>query len=393
MAPTSPIAPAPTVQTAAAVAGLTLGCIGVLMLGVQPLVLGALLDEHRLSVAQLTQAAMLEQLALGIVAGALGAFAARRHLRLYGCAGCLLVAAANAACLGADGMGFVLWRGVSGLGGGILLWIAAGVVAFSPAPARLSALFVAAQAALQGLLAALLPITLIPILGANSGLASLGALSVISILLVRLLPAELPDLAKQEFAPRHLGVGAYAGLIASFFFMAAIVGVWVFVEPLATSSNINPSVARFAVASNLTAQFLAAVLMSILAKRLATVAGWVLVGCCAILLLAIALLFDNPHNGTFLAAVLLHGFAWSVGLTFYVPLLIRADPTRRAAVLLGGAQMLGGSAGPIITGAFATETHLMPVLFGAALLTSIALVNTLVSSLHPSRSQWLQEPV
>jgi hypothetical protein len=45
------------------------------MLGLQPLLLGALLDEHRISVSQLTQAATMEQLMIGIVAGALGACA------------------------------------------------------------------------------------------------------------------------------------------------------------------------------------------------------------------------------------------------------------------------------------------------------------------------------
>ena len=367
--------------------------MGVLMLGLQPLVLGALLDEHRLSVAQLTQAAMLEQLALGITAGALGAFAARRHLRVYACVGCLVLAAANAACVGAHGMSFILWRGVSGLGGGIALWIAAGVVAFSPTPARLAAFFVGAQAVLQGLLAALLPITLMPTMGANGGLASMGALSVASLLLVRLLPVGLPEPARHEIGPGRLGVGAYAGLIASFFFMAAIVGLWVFVEPLAASSHISPAVARFAVAANLAAQCLAAALLSILGTRLARVSGWVLIGGCAALLLALVLLFDNPHEATFLAAVLLHGFVWSVGLTFYVPLLIRADPTRRAAILLAGAQMLGGSAGPIITGMFATETRLIPVLLSAVLLTSIALVGTVVASFHPGRGYPHQEPV
>ncbi len=381
--PVSSVALVAVVRPAAALAGITLGCIGVLMLGLQPLLLGWLLEEHRLSVAQLTQAAMLEQLALGIVAGALGAFAPRRRLRLLACVGCGLVAAGNAGCLGAHGMSFVLWRAVSGSGGGVLLWIAGGIIAFSQAPARLSGIFVGTQAVWQCALAALLPVTLIPIWGTNGGFTSLAVLSVASIALVRLLPSGLPELVKQDVGPARLGLGAYAGLTASFFFMAAIVGFWVFVEPLGASSSISASVARFAVASNLAAQFVGAALAIILARRLVPVVTWVLAGSCLLLLTALGLVSGNPHNAAFLTAVLLHGLVWTLGLTFYVPLLIRVDPSRRGAMLLSGAEMLGGSAGPIVTGLFATETRLTPVLVSAALLALVALVSTVVASRYP----------
>lgn len=76
---------------AATTAGPTLGCVGLLMLGLQPLLLGALLEEHRFSVAQLMQPATAEILAVGVVAGALGGAPSHRHLRGYGLAGCLVL--------------------------------------------------------------------------------------------------------------------------------------------------------------------------------------------------------------------------------------------------------------------------------------------------------------
>ena len=381
---TMPVAPRPAVSLAAAGTGIALGCIGVLMLGLQPLLLGSLLEEHRLSVAQLTQAAMLEQLAMGVVAGALGAFAPPRHLRLLGGVGCLLLAASNAGCLGGSGLSLVLWRGMSGCGGGILLWIAAGIIAFSRTPARFSALFVGAQAAFQGALAALLPVTLMPVMGANGGLAALVVLSLASILLLRWLPSDLPDLAKETLGRGWIGVRACAGLLASFFFMAAIVGFWVFVEPLGAFQHISPVVTRFADAANLAAQFAGAVLAIVLAQRLAGAVGTVLVASCAALLVTVAWVATVPHDSAYLAALMLHGFVWSVGLSFYVPLLVRADPTRRGAMLLPGAQMLGGSAGPIITGWFATEMYLTPVLISTALLALVALGGTVVAAVKRS---------
>ena len=364
----------------AAGAGITLGCVAVLMLGLQPLLLGGLLDEHRLSVAQLTQAAMLELLALGVVAGALGAFAPRRHLRLLGGVGCLLLAVSNTGCLGGSGLSLVLWRGVSGCGGGILLWIAGGIIAFSPTPARFSAIFVGAQAAFQGALAALLPVTLMPGMGANGGLAALAVLSFASIPLLRWLPCDLPDLAKDTLGRGWIGAGASAGLLAGFFFMAAIVGFWVFVEPLAAAHHVTPALSRFADAWNLAAQLAGAVFATVLAQRLVRVVGTVLVIGCAAVLVALALVFTASHDTPFFIALMLHGFVWSIGLSYYVPLLIRADPTRRGAILLPGALMLGGSAGPIITGWFATETDLTPVLISTALLVLATLAGTVVAA-------------
>ncbi len=368
----------------AAGAGITLGCISVLMLGLQPLLLGGLLEEHRLSVAQLTQAAMLEQLALGVVAGALGAFATRRRLHLLAGLGCLLLAVSNVGCLAGSGLSLVLWRGLSGCGGGILLWIAGSIIAFSRTPARVAAIFVGAQAAFQCALAALLPVTLIPVLGTNGGFATLAALSLASIPLVRWLPADLPDLAKETLGRGRLGVGACAGLVASFFFMAAIVGLWVFVEPLGAARHVSSAAIRFADAVNLAAQFAGAVSAIVLAQRLIRSVGTVLVAGCAALLAAVALICAVPHDSAFLAALILHGFVWSIGLSFYVPLLVRTDPSRRGAMLLPGAQMLGGSAGPIITGWLATETQLAPVLISSAILALVALSGTIMASVNRS---------
>jgi DHA1 family inner membrane transport protein len=370
----------PVVRPGAAAAGITFGCVGVLMLGLQPLLLAALLGEHRISFTQLSLSATLEQLLIGVVTGALGAFAPRRHLRLWGCVGCAVLAIANAGCVEASGLNFVVLRALSGVGGGILLWIATCIITFSRSPARLMAIFVGAQAASQCVLAALLPVTLMPSFGANGGLATLAGVSLLSIALARLLPSSVPKLVKEAIDSGRLGLGAYAGLLASFLLTAAIVGFWVFVEPLGAASGTAASILRFAVAFNLAAQVGGAVLAYILAPRLIPVVVSVVAGCCGLLLLAMVLVYAGLPEPAFIIAVMFHGVVWTVSLAFYVPLLIRIDPTRRGAMLLPGAQLLGGSAGPLITGWFATETRLVPVLMSAGLLTLVSLASTVVAS-------------
>src|SRR5215469_1645738 len=229
-------------SVAATTVGLTLGCVGLLMLGLQPLLLGALLEEHRLSVSQLTQAATAEILAVGVVAGALGGALSHRHLRGYGLAGCLVLTVANAACQHASGEELVVWRAVSGGGGGILVWIATGLITHGRSPGRLYAIFFGAQAVSQGVAAALLPATLMHSSGnANGGLAALAVLSLLSVVLLTLLPPSLADLPKPQIGRARLNFRVLAGLAGGFLFMAGILGLFVFIEPLAVIDHITPS--------------------------------------------------------------------------------------------------------------------------------------------------------
>lgn len=348
------------------------------MLGVQPLLLGTLLEERRLSVPELTQAATVEMLVLGGVAGALAAVFSHRHLRAYGLLGCLVLAAANAACVVSSGTAFVLWRAVCGLGGGVLLWITTGVITHGRAPGRLSALFLGAQAATQGITAALLPVTTMPAWGANGGLGALAAVSILSVALLAPLPRSLADLPKADTGHGRLSRRARAGLTASFLYMAGIVGLFVFVDALALAEHITPSVARFAVAWNLTAQLAGAALAALLARRYPPTPA--LLGCCAGFLIALAALASQPGDAVFLGATLLFGFIWMFGLPYFVPLLISVDPTRRGAMLLTGAQLLGGSAGPQITGWMATQSNLRPVLVSSAGLIVACALSVLLAA-------------
>jgi len=356
------------VSTRSAASAISLGCVGNLILGLQPLLLGALLDEHRISIAQLTHAAMIEQLTIGVVSGLLGGLAPRRRLRVIAVIALVVLAAANAACLPARGAELVLYRALCGVGSGALLWITGATIAFSQAPARLSGLFVGSQSISQFGFAALLPVTLMPMFGSNGGFAAMAALSVASVGLIAYLPVSIPDIAHEKSELQRVNFVTIAGLAAAFFFMAAIVGFWVFVEPLASANRVPRIIAQYAVAENLAAQILGAALCVMFASRLASDARRVLSVSAVAFLLAMALVWTQAGSGPFLVTTFVHGFIWNVGLTLFTPLLIQLDPTRRGALLLPGALLLGGSAGPLITGWYATDTHLAPVLVTAAAL-------------------------
>jgi hypothetical protein len=120
----------------------------------------------------------------------------------------------------------------------------------------------------------------------------------------------------------------------------------------------------------LVAQVAGALIATLAAHRMPTVATLVVAaaGCMA----SLVVMAGHPGDFVFMGAVAVFGFLWLFTLPFQIPLLFRADPTRRTALLLAGAQLLGGSAGPQITGLFATDTALRPALAAAGLLFGLS---------------------
>ncbi|HSZ51269.1 MAG TPA: hypothetical protein VK801_06835 [Caulobacteraceae bacterium] len=358
--------PAPRAAPPAAVfAALTLGCVALLMLGVQPAVLGALLSAHRLTVGQLTQAATVEMLALGLVSGIMAGVLQHRRLRLWGGVGCLGLVVANLAGFAASGEMFVVSRGVAGAAGGVLVWIVSGVIARHPTAVRLAALFAGAQSISQAALAAALPFIAL-VLGANAGVATLGICAALCAVLLVGIPADLPDLPRAEPGRGALSVQGVFGLLAAFLLMAGIVGVWVFADELARMAGASPALASAAIAASLAMQVVGAVFMVAVGPKAPPGRSYIAVA--AGFLVVVALIAWTHGGVAFMAAALLLGFLWNIALSLSTPLLIQIDPTRRAAMLAAGAQLLGGSAGPMLTGLFASEADVRPVLAPAALL-------------------------
>jgi hypothetical protein len=359
-------------------AALAVGCAGLLMLGVQPIVLDALRAAGRLTIAEMTQAATIEMLALGIVSGVMGGAVAHRQLRLYGIGGCVLLAAANVGCLAADGLGFVLLRGVAGAAGGVLIWVTVGLITRSFAATRLSAVFLGAQSVTQAILAAIIPF-MEPGFGANAGAIALAATAAFCLVFIPLIPDALPELPPPAAEHGKLNLSGMAALLGTFLLLGGITGFWVFAEGLGAMDNIAPSLVSFAIAASLAAQVGGAVFVAALGDRLPAGASIILVA--IFYLVIIATVAWLPADTPFLLATLGFGFLWTVGLPLFVPLMIAADPSRRAALLLPGAQLLGGSVGPQVTGLFATDTDLQPVMIassamflGTILCTGLVLV-------------------
>ena len=351
---------------------LVVGIVGVLIPGLQPQLLGALAVEGRLSVAALGSLASVELLAMGIAAGAAGFVLSICRLRTTAIAA--LIAAGSLDILtphlGAGGI-FVARIG-AGIAEGVLIWLMIGLIVRADRPERWSGIYLATQTLAQLALA-----SGIGLVGAGSdgGFTTLGIVTLAALVAVRWMPAAYPALAAADdrggMIPAR-GALALAGIVL---YLAFVVAVWVYVEPLAAQRGLPPRAIHLIAPLSLAMQVLGAGAATIVAGRLPRSATIVIVGIANLGLLGV--MGATSSALWFVAATAAFGFLWLFVLPFQVPAVVAADPTRRAAVLIGGAQLIGSSLGPFAAGLLIAEADVAPILwFGAAGLVGgvIALV-------------------
>jgi hypothetical protein len=354
---------------------LSVGVCGVMIAGLQPLLLGTLAQEGRITAAQLGHAATAELLLMGAASAYAGARWKTESLRAIGAISALALAALNVATIWTSGEAVTLIRALAGVPSGILIWITIAMIARSPTPERWAGIYLTIQTLAQFVLAAALAAWVISRSGANGGFVALAVLCVISAVASLALPNRFAPLVADS--PSNLpNARGFVALAAPFLWMAFIVGVWVYAEPLSRQAGHAPTVAGVAVSVSLACQVLGGVTATLLAGRLRWFPTLMF---CALINVACLLVFASlPGESLYLLTSAVFGFLWLFSLPFMVPMLIAADPTRRAAVLVGGAELTGGSLGPLFASFVVSDADVRGSLgFGAialAVTVAIALV-------------------
>jgi hypothetical protein len=371
---------------------LTVGTVGMMITGVQPVVFGALVREGRLSVAELGQATTAEFLALGIGVLVAGALFRPRHLRWYGMGAGLVVVAANLLGTAHAGHAFLADRALAGLAEGILLWLPGCMLARSTRPAFWSGIFITIQTLAQLAYVAIVPTTAMAQLGANGALISLAVTGGIAMAVSPAMPSHFQDLRSSaatvlpEAAGRRrisisgAGIAALAAMSLSAAFQ---IGLYAYFEPLSAQAGLNPRTLNLAVTAALAAQVAGSTLAAMLSKRVGhfhVLIAWAVTN--------FGLLFTfvaMPKAPLFVATATVFGFVWLFFMPFQYPLVIDADPTRRAAVLLPGAQLLGGAAGPFLCSLAVTSTDVRGALVVAGLCVLATLSIAVVQHVRRQR--------
>ena len=364
----------PSLKPRAAAACLAVGVNGLLVVGVLPILLGTLADEHRLAAAGIGQAATIELLAMGLVTGAMGMIKRPRRVRLIALAGSIGLAAADLATMAATHAGVLAARAAAGAMEGILLWISVSMIARTVTPERWAGLFFTAQTLAQLALAVVMALWLIPHWGVDGGYAAMAIVAVLGAAPILALPdafAPLVGDSGQGGAPPARG---WAALIATVIYVSAAGAVSVYLVPLAHQSGLGSGVARTAQWVNLAAQVAGGVAATAMAGRVRYFTVFVVASA---IYLSCWLLFSRTLPAVaFVGVFAASGFAGLLIGAFLTPMTIDADPSRRAAMQGGAAQLMGGALGPLLASGAVSgrDAHGVLALGAALMLTGLAAI-------------------
>ncbi|MEO8926721.1 MAG: MFS transporter [Caulobacteraceae bacterium] len=348
-------------------AAIGVGINSLLVIGVMPVLLGALADEHRLSAAGIGQAATIELLAMGVSTALAGMFVKPGRLKTIGVAASLALAAVDLATTWGDGAALLGLRAAAGAMEGVLLWITVGMIARTVTPERWAGVFFTTQTLAQLALALALALWVMPRFGANGGFAALAAASLLGIAPALAAPSRYAPLPK---APGEGGAPPLRGWIAlgaTAIYVSAAGAVSVYLQPLAQQAGLGAEIARTALWTSLIAQVIGGAAATLLAGKMRYFTVF-LIASSAFLAVWYVYSLHTPA-WLFVSANALAGFATLFLAPFLVPLTIDADPSRRAGLQSGAAQLLGGAFGPALASLAVGERDVHGVLWlGAGLL-------------------------
>ena len=354
----------PPVEAGVAIA---LGVNGLLVLGPLPVLLGDLADTHRLTAAGIGQAATVELLAMGVATGLAAIVIKPERLKALGVLICIVLAAIDIACVWTGGAAIMALRAAAGVAEGLLLWMTVGMIARTVTPERWAGVFFTAQVLAQLALSVACASWIMPRWGANGGFVALALVSLAMAAGAIFGPGRYAPLPKPEGESGSPPPRGWIALLATLVYVSAGGAIGVYLQPLAEQAGLGAGVARTAVSVSLAAQVAGAALATALAGRVRYFTIFLITSAVS---LAVWYAFALRIPGwLFIAANAAAGLTALLLGPFLVPMTIEADPSRRAAVQSGGAQLLGGALGPWLASLLVGDRDVHAVLWlGAGLM-------------------------
>jgi hypothetical protein len=353
---------------------IAIGVLSLLLAGVLPILLAALVDEHRLTAQGIGLAAMLEALTMGASTGLVSAVLKPVRLRAIGVVAAVALTAIDLASLKASGMGVFLVRGLAGIPEGLLLWICIGMIARTVTPERWAAVLLTALTLAQFVAATLCAVLIVPRFHANGGFAFVAVVSLLAAPVSLLIPDRYADLPDTGGASFPLPARGWVALAAMLLIGAASGAVGIYIVPLAHQAGLSSETGGVANSVSLAAQVAGGALAIAVAGRARYF--HVFVGGTIAFLIAWSVYGFTQPAWLFVAASGLFGFVLLFIGPFFVPMAIEADPSRRTAVQVGAAQLFGGALGPLLAAFSVSDANARGVLFlsGGLATSGLALV-------------------
>jgi len=363
---------------------LLIAAAGLVILGVQPILLGALVDSQQVTLDQVGLIAMAEIVCIGLGAGLAPALLPLNRFRIVTLFASIVVVGTNIASGQTDGFGDLLAaRSMAGLGTGLLVWVATCVIVRFHMPDRLAGIFFTGQTLMQAAVAALFALWIIPAGNWNAGFYALGVVVLLPGLLFAGVPTSMPPLTDEEGStpPLTIPVLLACGVVVS---QMAIVGsLWTFIDPISLAAGIDQRTIQLVISGTLVMQAIGGAVAAGVAPQVNAPAMLFLGGS---IQASIAAWFANYLTDSltiFTGICAVFGFIWMFLMPMHVQLALRVDPSGRLAVFGAGLQLLGSALGPLVASVFVTQTDAAPaatVAMGFAIASVVVIALLILSS-------------
>lgn len=358
---------------------LWIGSVGLLILGLQPVLLGALYSEGHVTGDELALVATAEMIAIAIGSAIVAMLLAARNMRWKSAVLLVLLALANwGTAYAGTAHALISARALAGLAEGGLVAVATELIARSRRAERIGGYFVTIQTLAQSALALLLALYVIPAAGSAGGFMVLAVVCIASLAIAWKVPGDYADLPKEEHFANVLTIPSIAALLSIFCYFMFFGAVWAFLEPLGAQYGIDGRTVGLMVSASLAAQVAGAMTATVFEARLdyrLTIAaiGAVALGSCLVLA-------GGPGLTTFWVAALVMGFILLFIVPYQIRLAITADGTRTAVLLVPAAQLFGLAIGPIAASLLIDGKDFRPVpeFAAASALANVALLGLFI---------------
>jgi MFS family permease len=339
---------------------LWIGSVGLLILGLQPVLLGALYTEGHVSGDELALVATAEMIAIGIGSAVVAMLLSARNMRWKSAVLLVVLAAANwATAYALNANSLVAARAVAGLAEGGLVAVATELIARSRRAERIGGFFVTLQTLAQCGLALLLALYVIPATGSAGGFIVLAVVCIASLAVAFMVPADYADLPKEEHFGNVLTAPSLTALLCVFCYFMFFGSVWAFLEPLGAQYGIDGRTVGLIVSASLAVQVLGAMTATVFEARIDYRFAIVIIGVVAAACSAV--LASSPGLPVFWIAALVMGFILLFVVPYQIRLAITADETRTAVLLVPAAQLFGLAIGPIAASLLIDGRNFRPV--------------------------------
>lgn len=374
--------------------GVLVAGLALVLMGVQPILVGFYTDHLHLDLSQNGWVLAGEQ--FGGAAGALlGYWIATRIRWSYSIIGsCALAALANIATAYIRGFdALLLARFISGLASTAAYTVAIYFLGQTAKPERVFGALMVLQTSFFSIDAMILP-PLNDRFGYGIAVGSASFWFFAALIAAFWLPAGIdamnrPATLHQRQAGARPLVGA-AALLGAFLLQLSIFSVWGFLERIGRGDGLSEEQIGYAIGIGVLGGIPGGLLPAVIGERFGRLSMIVLSG--VLLVASYVALSGMLHMTGYLLWIGIMNVGWVLGLAYYMGLTVRHDPDGRMTRLIPFSQILSAGVGPACSALAIGDQRLAPIFVIGCTAATLGVVLVVATSAATARSLGRQKP-